>query len=74
MLGDVVLCPHVAERQAAAAGHSTQDELCLLTTHSLLHLLGHDHAHEDERARMFTAQRSLLEEFLGRDAPVETMT
>ena len=74
VLGDVVLCPPVAERQAAAAGHSTQDELCLLTTHSLLHLLGHDHAHEDERARMFTAQRSLLEEFLGRDAPVETMT
>ena len=74
VLGDVVLCPPVAERQARAAGHSTQDELCLLTAHSLLHLLGHDHAREDERARMFTAQRGLLEEFLGRDAPVETMS
>lgn len=74
VLGDVVLCPPVAERQAQAAGHSTQDELCLLTAHSLLHLLGHDHAEEDERTRMFTAQRALLEEFLGRDAPVETMT
>ncbi|RKQ36386.1 rRNA maturation RNase YbeY [Kocuria tytonis] len=73
VLGDVVLCPPVAQRQAAAAGHSTQDELCLLTAHSLLHLLGHDHAREDERARMFAAQRALLEEFLGRDAPVETM-
>ena len=74
VLGDVVLCPPVAQRQAQAAGHSTQDELCLLTVHSLLHLLGHDHAQEEERARMFAAQRALLEEFLGRDAPVETMT
>ena len=74
VLGDVVLCPPVAERQARAAGHSTGDELCLLTVHSLLHLLGHDHAEEDERARMFAAQRALLEEFLGRDAPVETMS
>lgn len=74
VLGDVVLCPPVAQRQAQAAGHSSQDELCLLTAHSLLHLLGHDHAQEEERARMFAAQRALLEEFLGRDAPVETMT
>ncbi|MDO4919411.1 rRNA maturation RNase YbeY [Kocuria sp.] len=74
VLGDVVLCPPVAQRQARAAGHSTADELCLLTVHSLLHLLGHDHAREDERARMFAAQRALLEEFLGRDAPVETMS
>ena len=73
VLGDVVLCPPVAERQARAAGHSTADELCLLTAHSLLHLLGHDHAEEQERAAMFAAQRALLEEFLGRDAPVETM-
>ena len=48
--------------------------MCLLTAHSLLHLLGHDHAEEDERERMFRAQRALLEEFLGRDAPVETMS
>ena len=74
VLGDVVLCPPVAQRQAEAAGHSTEDELCLLTAHSLLHLLGHDHAEEDERERMFRAQRALLEEFLGRDAPVETMS
>lgn len=74
VLGDVVLCPPVAQRQAEAAGHSTGDELCLLTAHSLLHLLGHDHAEEDERERMFRAQRALLEEFLGRDAPVETMS
>lgn len=73
VLGDIVVCPPVAQRQAQAAGHSTQDELCLLTVHGMLHLLGHDHVEESERVAMFTLQRGLLEEFLGRDAPVETM-
>jgi len=43
MLGDVVLCPAVAERQAREAGHSTEDELHLLCTHGVLHLLGIAH-------------------------------
>lgn len=73
ILGDIVLCPPVAQWQADAAGHSTQDELCLLTAHGMLHLLGHDHVEESEREAMFTLQRGLLEEFLGRGAPVETM-
>lgn len=73
VLGDIVLCPPVAQRQAEAAGHSTEDELCLLTTHGMLHLLGHDHVIDAERDAMFALQRGLLEEFLGRDAPVETM-
>lgn len=72
-LGDIVLCPPVARRQAAAAGHSTADELCLLTTHGILHLLGHDHSEPAERQVMFALQRDLLTEFLGRPAPVETM-
>jgi probable rRNA maturation factor len=72
-LGDIVLCPPVARRQAEAAGHSVADELCLLTTHGLLHLLGHDHAEPEERQVMFALQRDLLTDFLGRPAPVETM-
>ncbi|MFI7482283.1 rRNA maturation RNase YbeY [Kocuria sp. M1R5S2] len=72
-LGDVVLCPTVARRQAEAAGHPVADELCLLTTHGILHLLGHDHAGPEERAIMFALQRDLLTDFLGRPAPVETM-
>ena len=48
LLGDIVLCPQVAETQALAAGHSTLDELLLLTTHGLLHLLGFDHAEPEE--------------------------
>src|ERR1700742_78277 len=39
LLGDVVLSPPVAAEQAAKAGHSTQDELELLTVHGILHLL-----------------------------------
>ncbi|MFF0944335.1 rRNA maturation RNase YbeY [Kocuria sp. CPCC 205300] len=72
-LGDIVLCPPVARRQAEAAGHSVGDELCLLTTHGILHLLGHDHAEPEERHVMFALQRDLLTDFLGRPAPVETM-
>jgi probable rRNA maturation factor len=60
VLGDVVLCPAVAERQAAEAGHSTGDELALLTTHGVLHLLGFDHAEPDEHAEMFGLQGELL--------------
>ena len=48
LLGDIVLCPQVAETQAQGAGHSTLDELILLTTHGLLHLLGFDHAEPEE--------------------------
>jgi probable rRNA maturation factor len=60
LLGDVVLCPEVAVKQATAAGHSTADELRLLTTHGLLHLLGYDHAEPDEEAEMFGLQKQLL--------------
>jgi probable rRNA maturation factor len=64
LLGDVVLCPQVAARQAVSAGHSTQEELLLLTTHGILHLLGYDHAEPDEEREMFGLQRRLLLEFL----------
>jgi len=60
LLGDVVLCPEVAAKQAKDAGHSTADELRLLTTHGLLHLLGYDHAEPDEEAEMFGLQKQLL--------------
>jgi probable rRNA maturation factor len=60
LLGDVVLCPQVAETQARAAGHALLDELLLLTTHGILHLLGFDHAEPDEEKEMFGIQRDLL--------------
>jgi probable rRNA maturation factor len=64
VLGDVVLCPAVARKQAAAAGHSVADELLLLTTHGILHLLGFDHAEPGEEREMFDLQRTLLLTFL----------
>ena len=64
LLGDVVLCPQVAARQAETAGHTTQEELLLLTTHGILHLLGYDHAEPDEEKEMFALQRRLLLTFL----------
>ena len=64
LLGDVVLCPEVAARQAREAGHSTTEELLLLTTHGILHLLGYDHAEPDEEKEMFALQRTLLLTFL----------
>jgi len=64
LLGDVVLCPEVAARQAATAGHSTAEELLLLTTHGILHLLGYDHAEPEEEKEMFALQRRLLLTFL----------
>ena len=64
LLGDVVLCPEVAARQALAAGHSTTEELLLLTTHGILHLLGFDHAEPEEEKEMFGLQRQLLLTFL----------
>ncbi|MFT4306101.1 MAG: rRNA maturation RNase YbeY [Microbacterium sp.] len=65
LLGDIVLCPQVAETQAAAASppHPTIDELVMLTTHGLLHLLGFDHAETDEAKEMFGLQRDLIVAF-----------
>ncbi|BDU10806.1 endoribonuclease YbeY [Aurantimicrobium sp. INA4] len=60
VLGDVVLCPQVAEVQAEGAGHSTMDELLYLTAHGILHLLGFDHAEPDEEKEMFALQRDLI--------------
>ncbi|MED7926397.1 rRNA maturation RNase YbeY [Nonomuraea sp. LP-02] len=61
LLGDVVLCPQVAARQAKEAGHATADELELLCTHGILHLLGYDHAEPEEHKEMFGLQAQLLE-------------
>ena len=63
LLGDVVICPQVAQMQADAAGHSVDQEVTLLLTHGMLHLLGFDHASPAEEAEMFGLQRDLLLSF-----------
>jgi probable rRNA maturation factor len=65
VLGDVVLCPQVAERQAREAGHDVLDELQLLTTHGVLHLLGFDHGTPEEHREMFGLQDELLTSYRG---------
>ena len=72
LLGDVVLCPSVAVRQARAAGHTMDDELVLLATHGVLHLLGYDHMEPDEEKEMFGLQQKLLEGW--KAAPREPVT
>ena len=63
-LGDIVVCPQVAAKQALQAGHSAVEEMLLLTTHGILHLLGYDHAEPQEKEDMFALQRTLLLTFL----------
>lgn len=60
MLGDIVLCPEFAAKQALAAGHGLDHELALLTIHGSLHLLGYDHATAPEEREMFALQNELL--------------
>ena len=60
VLGDLVLCPAVAERQGETAGHGTDAEVELLTVHGILHLLGYDHAAPEEHREMFGLQDELL--------------
>jgi probable rRNA maturation factor len=60
LLGDVVICPQVARVQARQASHDVGDEISLLCTHGILHLLGYDHAEPDEHAAMFGLQDKLL--------------
>jgi probable rRNA maturation factor len=68
LLGDVVLCPEVAAKQAATAGHAMDDELHLLCTHGVLHLLGYDHADPEEEQAMFREQARLLASWRARAA------
>ena len=73
VLGDVILCPEVATEQAREAQRPVTDELEMLCTHGILHLLGFDHAEADERTTMFGLQDQLLdawraERTAGRDA------
>ncbi len=61
MLGDVVLCPEVAEAQASSHVGSIDGEFQLLVIHGVLHVLGHDHAEPDETALMRSRERAHLD-------------
>jgi probable rRNA maturation factor len=59
-LGDIVISVPRARRQARAAGHPVNDEVRLLAVHGLLHLLGYDHAEDEEEATMTALTKRIL--------------
>jgi probable rRNA maturation factor len=59
-LGDILISVERAAAQAAGAEHAVEAEVQLLVVHGVLHLLGHDHAAADEKARMWKAQAEIL--------------
>ena len=61
-LGDVIVSLPCAMSQAAEMGHPLQQELDLLIVHGVLHLLGHDHAAEEDKAHMWARQSAILDE------------
>lgn len=63
MLGDIYICVDKMKEQAELYNHSVLREMCFLTTHGLLHLLGYDHMEEDDEKAMFSLQEELLNEY-----------
>src|SRR5688500_16696183 len=63
LLGDVVICPEIARKNAAELGHELQQELANLVVHGTLHLLGYDHQREDDKANMDARLREILATF-----------
>lgn len=63
LLGDVVVCPAVAARNAPKHAGTYEDEMALLVVHGILHILGHDHAEPDETAAMQAKEQAHLAAF-----------
>ncbi|MGA1629550.1 MAG: rRNA maturation RNase YbeY, partial [Ilumatobacteraceae bacterium] len=61
LVGDVVICPLIAREQAPLHAGTLDDELALLITHGVLHVLGYDHDTEANADKMRTRERALLE-------------
>ncbi|MBE7471213.1 MAG: rRNA maturation RNase YbeY [Anaerolineae bacterium] len=72
-LGDIIIAYPVAAAQAAAAGHTAQNEVILLAVHGLLHLLGFDHDTPENKEKMWQTQRQIMVELgLGHVQPTES--
>lgn len=63
VLGDIYIAIDRAYEQAEMYNHSRIREICFLTTHGILHLLGYDHIEEEDEKIMFAKQKELLEEY-----------
>lgn len=60
MLGDIVISTKRAAEQAEEYGHSLEREICYLSVHSVLHLLGYDHMEEDEKRVMRAREKAIM--------------
>lgn len=63
VLGDIYISYDKVIEQALEYGHSEKREICFLSIHGLLHLLGYNHEKLDDEKKMFSLQKELLEEY-----------
>ncbi|CAN5655440.1 rRNA maturation RNase YbeY [soil metagenome] len=63
VLGDIVVCPAVAAKNAERLGHSQTEEMDTLLVHGLLHILGHDHQGAEDKAAMEERLALILRSF-----------
>ena len=63
LLGDVVVCPEIAQANAAKAGGTLDRELRMLVVHGTLHLLGYDHQNDAQRAAMDKRTNEVMDAF-----------
>ena len=59
-LGDIFLCYPIVKKQVQEFQTSFEEEICLIFTHGMLHLLGYDHQNESEKKLMFTLQEKIF--------------
>ena len=63
VLGDIYICLNKVKSQALEYGHSFLREICFLSIHGLLHLLGYDHMNKEDEKEMFQLQELILNEY-----------
>ena len=63
ILGDIYISVEKAKMQEEEYGHSFKREICFLTTHGFLHLLGYDHMKKEDEEVMFKLQEEILDSY-----------
>lgn len=71
LMGDIVLCTPVVEREAAEQGIALEAHYCHLVIHGVLHLQGFDHLEEQEAETMEALEAQIVIS-LGYDDPYRT--